>query len=390
VILVGRDLNTLVNSDIVTSLCPPPDPKVFPQGLESDWIKPGRAVWRYLDNDARGEPAPRQSGAEERRASTTSTTRRVRAPVTPAVAEAFSHEAGQLGFEYNVLEGYWRRWSDEQLREVVDDAKQRHVALFVWVHSKELHDPAARRKLFDQLRELGVAGVKIDFFDHEHKEVIDLYESIRRDAAQDHLLLDFHGANKPTGEQRTWPNELNREAVHGMEASRLMDSATHDTTLPFTRFLAGPADYTPVLFTDRRRNTTIAHQIATAAVFTEPLLTYASNPRKLLDSPAVEMIKSIPATWDQTIVLPVSEIGQCAAFARRSGDTWFLAIINGNSVRKMQLPLKFLGPGEHRALVVRDDDDDPSGLKVERTTFGGGGVSVQLRPGGGYIARVFR
>ena len=98
-------------------------------------------------------------------------------------------------------------------------------------------------------------------------------------------MVNFHGANKPTGEPRTWPNELIREGVRGMESSRLRERARHNATLPFTRFLAGHADYTPVHFGDRRGDTTWAHQIATAVVFTEPLLTYGAHPKTILETP---------------------------------------------------------------------------------------------------------
>jgi alpha-glucosidase len=421
VVLVG-DLDAMVNNDVIMDLCPPPDKKIFPQGVPTPWVKPGRAVWRYLDTDPAAEEKISQTagdviprGAEATRGTSApadmrgpsgryrslrddiaprtdrqpATSRRSRNPVTPQIAEWYSHAAGKLGFEFNVLEGYWRRWSDEQLREVVDDAQKQQVKLFVWLNSKDLHEADARHKLFDHLRDLGVAGLKIDFFDHEHKEMIDLYEAIRRETAQRHLLVNFHGANKLTGEERTWPNEINREAIHGMESRSIKDRATHDTTLPFTRFLAGPADYTPVLFTDRRANTTIAHQVATACVFTETLLTYASNPQKLLDSPAVEMIKSIPATWDQTIVLPGSEIGQCAAFARRSGKTWFVAVLNGTQARTLDLPLDFLGTDRDagEALIVSDDPGNPSGIKVQTIPMKQFPKKIALAPGGGWIAR---
>src|SRR5262245_64341871 len=141
-------------------------------------------------------------------------------------------------------------------------------------------------------------------------KVIARYLVLLRETAENKMLVNFHGANKPTGEPRTWPNEMVREAVKGMEASKLQGRARHDATLPFTRFLAGHADYTPVHFGPRRGDTTWAHQVATAAVFTAPLLTYASHPKTLLEHPASAMIKSIPAAWDETVVLSSSEIGE--------------------------------------------------------------------------------
>jgi len=181
---------------------------------------------------------------------------------------------------------------------------------------------------------VGVVGVKIDFLDHEAREVIDLYETLLREAARHELMVDFHGANKPTGQARTWPNELTREAVRGMEG-RTTDRAVHDATLPFTRYLAGPGDYTPVVLGDRRRETSWPHQIATAAIFTSPLLVYGANPKSLLENPAVELIKALPSTWDETIVLPGSSIGEVAAFARRKGDQWFVAVLNGPEARTL-------------------------------------------------------
>lgn len=363
VVLISPDLNGLVNSDVVHSLCPPPDPQFFPQGMATSWIKPGRAVWKYLDGGAN----------------------------TFEEMKEFSRVAGELGFEYHVIEGFWSRWSDEQLRELVDYSRERGVGLILWRHSNQLRTPEACEAFFKKLHDVGAAGAKIDFFDHEHKEVIDLYTELLRTAAKYQLLVNFHGANKPTGEARTWPNELVREGVRGMESSRLQARAVHDTTLPFTRYLAGHADYTPVHFGARRGDTTWAHQIATAAVFNEPLLTYAAHPKNLLANPALPMIKSIPAVWDETIVLPHSKIGELAAFARRSGRTWFLAILNGPKPQTVKIPLSFLGDGEYQALVVRDQTDDAAAVKLENSAAKAGDeVALELASGGGFIARYWR
>jgi alpha-glucosidase len=164
-----------------------------------------------------------------------------------------------------------------------------------------------------------------------------------------------------------------------------------NTTLPFTRLLAGHADYTPVHFGDRRRETSWAHQVASAAVLTAPLLVYAAHPKALLESPAVELIKNIPSAWDETRVLPPSEIGELAVFARRSGDRWFLAILNGPDARTLRLPASFLGPGEYHTLTARDRRDEPAALVVnESTTSRDATIDVDLRPGGGFLTRFTR
>jgi alpha-glucosidase len=360
VILAGPDLNTLVNSDIISNLSAPPDPAIFPQGLDTPWIKPGRAVWRYLD------------GGEN----------------TFEGIKDFSDMAGKLGFEYHVVEGLWRRWTDDQLRELVSYSSERHVGILLWVHSRDIQGRDARRALFERLHGFGVAGVKIDFLDHEAKEVIDLYQAILRDAAEFHLLVDFHGANKPTGETRTWPNELTREGVYGLE-HRAQTWARHDTTIPFTRYLAGPGDFTPVVFGDRRRETSWPHQIATAAIFTSPLLVYGANPKSLLENPAVELIRALPSTWDETVVLPGSAIGELAAFARRKGDEWFIAVLNGSDARTLRVNLKFLGPRSYKAMLVRDDPASAAAERIERATLTRqGSLDITLRAGGGFIGRL--
>jgi len=359
VVMIG-DLNALVNCDIVHNLCPPPDKKYFPNGIHTDWIKPGRAVWKYLDGGGDG---------------------------TLEVMKKFTDGAAALGFEHNILEGFWTKWTDDQLRDLVNYSKQKNVNIWLWKHSKSLRDPKSSDSFFRKCHELGIAGAKIDFFDHEAKEVIDLYQRLLKEAAQYHILLDFHGANKPTGQSSTWPNEMTREAVKGMEASKLMDRATHETTIPFTRYLAGPAEYTVVLFGERRRNTSWAHQIASAAILSAPMLTYAANPENILSNPAVDVIKSIPSTWDETIVLPGSEIGELAAYARRKGDTWFVAIMNGANQKTISIPLTFLKPDKsYEAVVVEDQPNDPASVNLRHQSLNQHDViTLKLSGGGGYI-----
>ena len=361
VVMLGRDLNALVNSDAVHTLSPPPDARIFPQEVQTPWLKPGRAVWRYLD------------GGEN----------------TVAGIKEFSKLAGQLGFEHQVVEGQWQKWTAEELRDVIDYSRSQGVSIWVWRHRNTLEDPVKRRELFASLRNAGVVGVKVDFLDHEAREVIDLYQDILRDAAEHHLMINFHGANKPAGESRTWPNEMTREGIYGLEHRRMEAWATFNTTFPFVRMLAGHADYTPVVFSERRRETSWAHQIASAVILTSPLLVYAGHPASLLSNPAVEMIKSIPSTWDETRVLPPSAIGEVALFARRSGDRWFVAAMNGPIGRTVALDLSFLPAGSWKALVVRDNLEQDAAVIVETRTVSAP-LEVQMRAAGGFVLRLTR
>jgi alpha-glucosidase len=360
VVMLGPDLNTLVNSTILPNLCPPPDPQYLAEGVRTSWIKPGRAVWRYLDGGPEGV-----DGTKE-----------------------FSRMAGQLGFEYNIIEGFWSKWTPEQRKEVVGYSGQQGVGVWFWKHSKDLRTPEAREDYFKMLHDLGVTGAKIDFFDHEAKEVIDLYEALLQKAAEYHILVVFHGANKPTGRQRTWPNELVREAVRGMESSGLKERARHETILPFTRLLAGPADYTAMLFNERRRDTTVAHQIASIAVFAAPLLTIAANPQTILNNPAADLIKSVPPAWDETIVLLDSAIGELAAYARRKGNNWFLAVMCGPQAKTIHVPLWFLADGQYKSVQVHDSAADDTTVEIENTIHKhSDSLTVELRAGGGFLAR---
>ena len=361
VVLVSADLNGLVNSDIVHNLSLSPDPKLFPEGFATSWLRPGRAVWKYLDG---GENT--LDGMKE-----------------------FSRLAGDLGFEHNIVEGFWRRWTEDQMRELVDYSSRFKVGIWFWEHSRNLKTDETRQAFFERLNRVGVVGAKIDFFDHEAKEVIDQYQALLRSAAEYKIMLEFHGSNKPTGEPRTWPNEMTRESIRGMEYRSMSERAAHNTTLPFTRFLSGHADYTPVHFGERRRETSWAHQIATAAVFTSPLMIYGAHPKNILDNPAVELIKSIPSTWDETVVLQPSRIGELAVFARRKGDVWFLAILNGSNARALQIPLTFLGRGRYEAMLVRDKLDDAAAVNVETSSLTRKeSLNVDMRAGGGFIARL--
>jgi len=359
VVMAAADLNILVNCDIVHNLCPAPDPKYFPDGIKTDWVKHGRAVWRYVDGG--------DSSFEG--------------------LKGFSRIAGQLGYEYHILEGLWRRWSEEQIKEIVEFSAQCGVRLLFWVHSNRLRTPREREEFFSRLHNLGVAGAKIDFFDHEAKETVDLYEDMLEAAAKYQMVVNFHGANKPTGRQRTWPNELVREAVRGMESSRLTERARHETILPFTRYLAGPADYTTMHFGKRRGDTTWTHQIASLAIFDSPMLTLAAHPQSVLDNPAVNVIKTIPAVWDQTIVLERSEIGEMAIFARRTGEIWCLAVMCGPKARTIRVPLSFLSEGRYKASLLRDNKENAAAVALEeRTVQQDDTLKIEMPNGGGFLA----
>jgi hypothetical protein len=374
IIQIGADLNTLVNCDIVYNVSPPMDKQLFPQGYNSSWIKPGKSVWSWLAGNG---------------------------DVTFENMKRFSKWAGELGFAYNLVDEGWSRWNDggkdkwQLLKELVQYSDSQHVKVWVWKAYPDrngvpgLKDATARRAFFKQCKDIGIVGLKIDFFDEESQEVIDFYQAALKDAAAMHLMLDFHGANKPTGEARTWPNEMSREGIRGLENGT--DWPGHNTTLPFTRYLAGHGDYTPLTFRDIGKGTTLTHQVATMAAFTSPFLCVAADPQAILASPAKEMIQSIPAVWDETVILPQSKIGALAVMARRSGDTWYLCALNGTTPTTVTIDASFLGKGNYHAAIMGDDQSSVDKAQFsDQTVTGKSKITITMPPGGGYLARFSR
>jgi len=379
VVLVARDLNTLVNSDVLPNLCPPADPKYFPQGMKTPWVEPGLAVWDYVDRNyvPRGETSPFDRMKD------------------------FSRMAGLIGARYHILEGFAYGWSDEQIREFTEYSKQQGVQVLFWRHSNQLRTPERQEEFFSRLHRLGVTGAKIDFFDHEAKENIDLYEALLQKAAEYQCVIDFHGANKPTGRLRTWPNAMIYEGVRGMESSGMQQRARHETILPFARYLAGPTDYTTMIFTERRRDSTWAHQMACLATFHSPILTIAAHPQSVLDNPALDVIMSVKAVWDETLVLgsptqnnalggplPESKIGELSIFVRRSGEVWMLAVMSAGPAKTILVQLSFLGDGPYKASLVRDNKENSGAVVLEQKTVQRGDtLVVEMRDGGGFLGR---
>ena len=342
VAIIADGLNALANSDIATNLCPPPAAEL----AHADWIKPGRSLWQWW---AIG--APKLNDQKQ-----------------------WVDAAKALGFEYYLIDEGWRNWrtSDKDqwqcLKEVIDYAKTQGVGSLVWVNSSEMRADAARRDYLEKVAALGAVGIKIDFIPPCTAEITRWYEGALRDTAELHLLCNFHGAVKPTGRRRTWPHELTREAVRGheyhMTRYHRIQAADHDETILFTRFLVGPADYTPTAFEQREMvGYTWAHLLAQAVDMTSPLLHFAGGYQDLVGNPSEDFLRHLPSTWDETIVLPGSEIGKTVAFARRRGEVWYIGALNGQDERKLSIDLAFLGEGEWQAQIFADDPANPAAFK---------------------------
>jgi alpha-glucosidase len=361
VTIVARDLTTLVNTTLVENLNPPVDPSL----AGADWIRPGRSTWQWM---AVGNPKfeDQQQWVDWTKA---------------------------LGFEYYLVDEGWEHWKDPwaSLGWVSRYAKTNGVKVWLWVNSKEVKETGARKEYFRKAAEIGIVGVKIDFPPKCDRWWSTWYYDTTKDAAACRLMVDFHGANKPTGMERTWPNAITREGIRGHEYhitryKRVLEPQ-HDTILPFTRFIAGPADYTPTVFEPKElQGNTWGHELAQAVCFTSPFLCLAGHPKDYLANPARDVLMAMPAVWDETRVLPGSEPGKVAAMARRSGDQWFVGVMNGPADTTLDLPLNFLGPGTWKATRLADvpgktDAWDRREDNATRTDQ----IKLTLSPRGGFV-----
>jgi len=366
VTLIAKDLNTLVNSDIVKNLCPPPDEKL----AEATFYKPGRAVWHWWSS---GDPELKDQ-------------------------KGWYDNTRSLGFEYYLIDDGWKKWHDGNkdewacLRDVVAYGKSVGVETAIWVHSKEVKTPEARKAYMRRVKDCGVIGIKIDFMPPADSWWVQWYDDTLRDAAEIGLFVDFHGAVKPTGRERTWPHDLTREAVRGHEwhisRYKRTQPPSYDTILPFCRNVQGRADYTPTVFNPAELNGfTWARELAQAVVFHSPFLCYADNPKWYLDNPAVEVFRAIPAVWNETRVLPGSEIGKIVAFAKRDRADWFVGVINAEQPQDSVVDCAFLGKGRYRMVSYGDcDGRDDAYVMEQRFVTRQEKLTLAIRKNGGFVA----
>lgn len=371
IILVG-DLNTLVNNDLISNLSPKPDSALFPNGVNTEWIKPGRCVWSWLANNR---------------------------SITLSNMKKFTDYASELGFEYNLVDEGWSDWKDgnkdswDLMKELVEYSAKKNVKIWLWKAYPDrkgidgIYLPEKRSAFFKKCHEIGISGVKIDFLNSESQEICNFYHNALREAAEYNLMINFHGSNKPTGLNFTFPNEMTREGVRGLENKAPW--AEQNTILPFTRYLAGPGDFTPLTFNIKRiGETTWTHQIATAIIYTSPLLCYGVSPDDLLNNPAKEFICSIPSTWDETIVLPQSEINKTVIFARRKGKTWFIAALTNNENPAMNIDLSFLKKGKYQCEMIKDIKDIQQNCQLSNTDVSSKNkLKISMNKAGGFVAR---
>ena len=240
---------------------------------------------------------------------------------------------------------------DLDLPHLIQYAKEKGIGVWLYVNLQALY--AQSDSLFQVYHQWGVKGVKFGFVQAGSHRWTTWIEGMFKKAAQNQIMVNVHDDWRPTGEQRTWPNLMTAEGIRGNEE---MPDATHNVTLPFTRFIAGPADYT-ICYYDKRIKTTHAHQLAMAAIYYSPIQTlfWYDKPSAYRNEPEIEFFEKIPTKWDETKVLQ-GEIGQYITIARRSGEDWFVGTMTNNDARTLKLSLDFLTKGEKYIAKIYSDD----------------------------------
>lgn len=383
IVMAGPDLNALVNCDIVHNVCPSYDKALFPDGFATEWLRPGRSLWQWWAYNNPGTHWSTQKG--------------------------FIDNAAKLGCDYYLVDEGWehprQEWFAEgespwvKMKELHDYAKTKGIDLWIWKawkYNKGRYFPGIetkekREEFFAKCAEVGIVGVKIDFMNSESHDVLDFYQDCLRIAAKHKIMVNFHGANKPAGETKTWPNEMAREGIKGLEHNKWSDiPPSHYVTVPFTRLLAGHGDFTPItLQPEFLKGTTPALQMATCVMYTSPFLCWADKPEVYLESPIVDFMKTVPTLWDETVVLPGCKIGEFAAFARRNGDDWYVTVINGkdDSVKDYELSLSFLKGGDYSTKYFGDNMKDMTKLNIQEPgdVNGSSTLAIKMQPGGGFV-----
>ncbi len=398
VLMIADQPGRLVESNMVANLNPPSSI------ADTSWIRPGKTPWDWWNgSQAKGV---------------------ARAGKNNETMKYYIDFAARNKFEYMLIDAGWaagfppapgeaaqsRRRTDLtksiaaiDMPMLVEYAKSKNVRLWLWAHFRDMYDQMD--DAFGQYEKWGIAGVKIDFMDRTDQWMVNWYRTAAKKAADHHLMLDFHGAFKPDGMQRTYPNVLTREGVMGAEYNKWSARITpkHDVTLAFTRMLAGPMDYTPGGFDNVTRENfvarnrapmvmgTRAHHTALYVVFESELQMVSDSPDAYDGQKETEFLKAVPASWDETRVLngvPPEYI----TVARRRGNEWFVGSITNWDARELDVPLSFLGSGNFDAEIYADGPNagvQPKDSVLEKRRVNAQTVlKVKLAPGGGSAMRI--
>ena len=393
VICIARDDRSLAQNDLVTRLAPPA------KG-DFSWVKPGKVAWEWWNQFALGDVD-------------------FKAGVNTETYKAYIDFASRHGIEYVLMDEGWAvRYADDlfdvvpeiDLEEIIGYGKKKNVGIILWAgYSAFVKDI---EKVCKHYAAMGVKGFKIDFFERNDQTVQDVMLETARIAAKYKLLIDFHGCPPPAGLQKQYPNVLNYEGIFGLEQMRnrpypKYDMVTHDVTLPFIRFIAGPGDYTPGAFLNGTRETFVPYkpapmsqgtrcrQLAQYVVFDGPMQMISDGPCRYEAEPeCAEFIYRVPTVWDETRVLD-GKIGDYIVTARRKGDTWYIGAMTDWTERELTVDIASLARdfAASPEMTIEAWEDGPeasvNAQSWQKKTYSGvSNLIIHLAPGGGWAGIV--
>jgi alpha-glucosidase len=359
---------------------------------DTGWIWPGLVAWDWWNaNNVYGVP--------------------FRAGVNTETYKHYIDFAAENGIPYIILDEGWYPLGNLlatvpaiDMEAIAAHARAKHVGLVMWVIWKTLD--LQLQPALDQFEKWGVKGIKVDFMQREDQWMVNFYERVAKEAAKRHLLVDFHGAYKPTGLYRTHPNVVTSEGVLGLEQSKWSELASPENavTFPFMRMLAGPVDYTPGAMINATKadfkpvwarpmsQGTRCQQLAMYVVYESPLQMLADSPSNYRKEPeSLAFLSRVPTVWDETKVLS-AKVGEYIVVARRSGADWYLGALTNWTARAVDIDLAWLGAGAFTAEVFRDGPNaDRAGVDYEHAELrlsASDKLTLRLAPGGGFAARI--
>ena len=396
VLLIGDEAGRLVESNMVVNLNPPC------AIADTSWIKPGKTAWDWWNgSQAKGVAKPGMNNETMKYYIDFSARNNLEFMLIDAGWSATM--PGSFGGGYGRRNDLTKSIPDIDIPALVAYGKSKNVGIWLWAHYRNFNEQMD--EAIAQFEKWGIAGVKVDFMDRSDQWMVKWYRTVAKKAADHHLMVDFHGAFKPDGMGRTYPNVLTREGVMGAEYNKWSARITprHNVSLAYTRMLAGPMDYTPGGFNNVTPEqfvprdmapmvkTTRAHATALFVVFESELQMVADSPDAYTDQKETDFLKAVPASWDETRVVngvPPKYI----TIARRRGNDWFVGSITNEDPRQMDVPLSFLGSGTYNADIYSDAPDaasQPKNSLLEKRRVNARTVlNLKLAPGGGAAIRL--
>ena len=385
IIAVSQEDKELVDNDLVYLLAAPS------QVEDISWIKPGKVAWDWWNNW-------NIWGVD------------FKAGINNDTYKYYIDFASKNGIEYVILDEGWAVNKQADLFQVVPEinleelvayANERNVGLVLWAGYVAIDRDMEH--VCKHYSEMGIKGFKVDFMDRDDQKVVDFYYRMAAMAAKYHLFVDFHGAYKPTGLSRTYPNVLNFEGVYGLEQSKWDDDlnqVNYECMIPYIRMVAGNLDYTQgamdnatqyhfrAIYTNPMSQGTRCRQLAEYVIFESPFNMLCDSPTKYMQNQeCVDFIASVPTVWDETIALD-GKLGEYAVIARRKGNTWYIGGITNWKPRRVRIDLSKLGINAHSVKMYVDGPNanrNAEDYKITEKEIKDNKIGIEMKSGGGAV-----